>query len=131
MVNPACRMTGCINSTDDFMTRRKMGIQGKKVVWFLLFLTVTITPFGNTAISQASNAEKSIPAETTSGGVSPSLADLIALAAGLDNRLSTLERDLAEGFDSTVTEQRFLQLNEKLEALSDRLQNLKLSKRYG
>ena len=108
-----------------------MGIQGKKVAWFLLFLTVTITPFGGNAISRESNVEKSLPAETTSGSGSSSLADLIALAAGLDNRLSALERDLAERFDSTVTEQRLLQLNEKLDALFDRLQKLKISKRYG
>jgi small-conductance mechanosensitive channel len=107
-----------------------MGIQGKKVVWFLLFLTVTIAPFRGTAISQESKAERGTPAETTKTVSSPSLADLFALAVGLDNRLTALERDLAKGFDSTVMEERFFQLTERLDALSARLQELKISKRY-
>jgi small-conductance mechanosensitive channel len=124
-------MTGCINSKDDSITRHKMGIHGNKVVWFLLLLTVTIASFAGTAISQEEKAEKSTPAETTKAVSPPSLADLIALAAGLDNRLSTLERDLADGFDATAAEKEFFQFNEKLDTLSDRLQKFKISKRYG
>ncbi len=107
-----------------------MGIHWKKVICFLLSLTVTIALFGGSAISQEGNAEKSTPAETTKAISPPSLADLFALAAALDKRLSTQETDLAKGFDSTATEKEFVQFNKKLDALSGRLQELKVSKRY-
>jgi type II secretory ATPase GspE/PulE/Tfp pilus assembly ATPase PilB-like protein len=107
-----------------------MGIHWKKVVWFLLSLAVAIALFGGPAISQEGNGEKSTPAETTQAVALPSLADLIALNAELDKRLSTQEKDLALGFDSTATEEEFVQFNEKLDALSGRLQKLKISKRY-
>jgi small-conductance mechanosensitive channel len=107
-----------------------MGIHWKKVVWFLLSLAVAIALFGGPAISQEGNGEKSTPAETTQAVALPSLADLIALTAELDKRLSTQEKDLALGFDSTATEEEFVQFNEKLDALSGRLQKLKISKRY-
>ena len=107
-----------------------MGIHGKKVICFLLSLTVTIALFGGTAISQERNAEKSTPAETTKAISPPSLADLFALATGLDKRLSTQETDLAKGFDSTAMEKKFVQFNKKLDALSGLLQKLKISKTY-
>jgi len=107
-----------------------MGIHGKKVVCFLLSLTVTVALFGGSAISQEGNAEKSTPAETIKAISPPSLADLFALAAALDKRLSTQKMDLAKGFDATATEKKFVQFNKKLDALSGRLQKLKVSKRY-
>jgi small-conductance mechanosensitive channel len=130
MLNYACRMTGCINSTDDFITRHNMGIHRKKVICFLLSLTVAIALFGGSSASQEKNGEKSTPAETTKAVSPPSLSDLITAAAELDNRMSTLEKYLTEDFDATAAEKDFVQFNEKLAAFSDRLQNLKISKKY-
>ena len=111
-----------------------MRSQTVKILCFLMMLMATfiislITSLEAVAV-QESGAQKASNKSKEEPVSSLGLADLIPLSTGLSKRSLALEKNIATLFNLSDAEEKFNRTDEKIKALSDRLQTLKSSGRY-
>lgn len=108
-----------------------MRSQTVKVVLFLMMLMATFA-MSQGAVAVQKPETQQTPDESKGRSVSPpGLADLIPLSTELSKRSSALEKNIATVFNLSAADEKFNRTSEKLKALSDRLQTLKKTGRYG
>ena len=108
-----------------------MRSQTVRVVWFLMMLMAAFAMSKEAVAVQKPEAQQT-PPEGEGRLVSlPGLADLTPLSTELFKRSFALEKNIAAVFNLSAAEEKFNRIDEKLKALSGRLQTLKNTGRYG
>lgn len=108
-----------------------MRSQTIRVVWFLMMLMAAFAMPKEAVAVQKPEAQQTLPEGEGRPVSLPGLADLIPLSSELSRRSFALEKNITAVFNLSAAEEKFNRTDEKLKALSDRLQTLKNTGRYG
>ena len=108
-----------------------MRSQTIRVVWFLMMLMAAFAMPQEAVAVQKPEAQQTLPEGEGRPVSLPGLADLIPLSTELSRRSFAIEKNITAVFNLSAAEEKFNRTDEKLKALSDRLQTLKNTGRYG
>lgn len=108
-----------------------MRSQTVRVVWFLMMLMAAFAMSKEAVAVQKPEAQQTPPEGEGRPVALPGLADLTPLSTELFKRSFALEKNIAAVFNLSAAEEKFNRIDEKLKALSGRLQTLKNTGRYG